>query len=111
MILINLLILCNIIVFIIDISGVVDVIKKKLFKWLYPNKQYRYFTLKPFDCSLCLTFWLGLLYLILAHTLTFPYMLFVCLLAFMTPVFKSIWLLIQDFLIKIIEGIYTLFNL
>lgn len=54
-----------IIVYIIDISGVIEEIKKYLFKLIKgKNVEYYGYSLKPFDCSLCMTFWIIIIYLI-----------------------------------------------
>lgn len=62
---IELLIINVIICFIVDISGVIDSIKYGIWKWVFNGKRdYQEFRLKPFDCSLCMTFWIGLIYII-----------------------------------------------
>ena len=40
--------------------GIIDEIKILIWKWLRkePYKEYR---LKPLDCSLCMSFWIGLI--------------------------------------------------
>lgn len=49
-----------IVVYIIDLSGFMDNVKHALGKWL--NLSIR--RLPPFDCSLCMTWWVGLFYLL-----------------------------------------------
>lgn len=62
-IIIRCLMLLFIVVFIIDISGVVEVIKKTIFRVIMgKNVRYNGFNFKPFDCSLCMTFWTISLY-------------------------------------------------
>lgn len=100
----DLLIITAIIVFIIDLSGIVLILKKKLWKKLYgiiPFKED--WSLKPFDCSLCMTFWIGLLYLIIIGSFTIPYIGYVCLLSFLTPIIQEILLMIKDLLIRLIR--------
>lgn len=55
----NLLWITIIAVFIIDISGFIDFVKEKLARWL----GVRSVSIKPFDCSLCSTWWAGLIYI------------------------------------------------
>lgn len=55
----NLLLLALIVVFIVDVSGIVDTIKGVIGRWL----GVRFERLKPFDCSLCMVWWCGLGYL------------------------------------------------
>lgn len=46
-------------VFIAEWSGVMDVIKHKIFYRSFTRKtRYVPFSLKPFDCAMCLSFWL-----------------------------------------------------
>lgn len=106
---INLLLLQLIIVFIIDISGFVDTMKSKLAK-LLTNGKFKSpdFRLRPFDCSLCATFWSGILYLIFTHQFTIPLIAFVCLLSATTTIAKDIYYTITDVLIKILDKINKL---
>lgn len=96
MILLNLFILQLIIVFIVDLSGVMTYVKKRIWKWLKGEKPYKDFELKPFGCSLCMTFWVGLIYLLITHSFTIPYIAYVCLLAFLASTTASALQLIKD---------------
>lgn len=51
-----------VIVYIIDISGVVDAIKKRAFKMMFGRIKYFDYRIKPFDCSSCMCFWLTLFF-------------------------------------------------
>lgn len=108
MILIDLLLLTTILVFIIDLSGFTQSIQTILKKWLKTNKDI---VIKPFMCSLCMTFWTGIIYAMVMHSLTIPILAYITLLAFMTPVIKDILKLIQDFIMAVINGIYNILNL
>ena len=46
--------------FLIDISGIIDNIEWWLSKWLKGKAKIP----KPFSCSLCMTWWVGLIYII-----------------------------------------------
>ena len=108
MILINLLLISAILVFIIDLSGFTQSVQTFLKKWLKTSKDI---VIKPFMCSLCMTFWTGIIYALIMHSLTIPILAYICLLSFLTPVIKDILKLIQDFIIAVINGIYNIFNL
>lgn len=108
MILINLLLLTTILIFIIDLSGFTQSIQYALKKWLKTNKDI---VIKPFMCSLCMTFWIGIIYALIMHSLTIPILAYITLLSFMTPVIRDIMKLIQDFIIAVINAIYNIFNL
>lgn len=106
MVIINLLLIQLIIVFIIDLSGVMNSVKLTLSKWLTKGKvastDYR---IKPFDCSLCMTWWVGLIYLFLAHSFTLPYVAIVAGFAFLTSTSKDTLLTIKDILTWILNQI------
>lgn len=54
---IDLTLITFIIVYIIDFSGFTIDISKKVFKVFNPGKIYTFQLMKPFSCSLCMTFW------------------------------------------------------
>lgn len=58
MVYIDIICLAIITTYIVDISGIIDSIKWAIGRWLN-IKEVR---LKPFDCSLCMTWWVGLIY-------------------------------------------------
>lgn len=110
MVIINLCLIAVICVFIVDISGAMDSLKSGikfiLTKGKMNNSDYR---LKPFDCSLCMTWWSCLIYLIIIGQLTFQYVAIICLLCTFCGLIKSSILLIEDIIIKIINLIYKYF--
>lgn len=61
MILLNISIITIICCYILDISGFIDEIKFRLRKWLNIKNEI---ILKPFDCSLCMSHWINLLYIL-----------------------------------------------
>ena len=101
---IDLILIQLIIVFIIDLSGAVESFKLFLSKILTKGKiQTTNFDLKPFTCSLCMTWWTGLIYLLICHSFTIPYIALVALLSYLTPLSSSILLLIKDLAIFLIN--------
>lgn len=92
----NLLLIQLLVVFIVDLSGVMDHIKRAIWKWLKGDKPYRDFTFKPFDCSLCANWWIGLIYLLITHSFTIPYIAYVALLAFLASTAATALQLIKD---------------
>lgn len=108
MIYINILLITLIIVFIIDLSGFTQSVQNALKRWLRLKTEP---VIKPFMCSLCMTWWTALIYIIATHNFTIPLIAYSALLAFLTPVFRDIIKLVQDFIISVINAIYTYFNL
>ena len=103
--------ICLVLVFVIDISGVVDHIKRLVWRFAYKGKrEYHDYEAKPFDCSLCSTWWCGLIYLCFTQ-LTWCNVAYVALLAFLTPIFKDLMYLVKDFIVKMIDAIYTFYDL
>lgn len=58
----NLFLLATVVVFIIDVSGFKDTVLA-VFSRLYKRDIA---TMRPFTCSLCMTWWIGLIWLLLA---------------------------------------------
>lgn len=108
----DLLIMTCVIVWIIDLTDIVEVIKKQIWKYVWnEKKEYREYTLKPIDCSLCMTWWTGLIYLIIVGKFNLMMIGLVGLLSFLTPVVRDILILIKDILINSINLIYKILHL
>lgn len=105
MLITELLIITLIMVFIIDLSGFIDEIETVLSKWLKGKVRIP----KPFSCSLCMSWWTNLIYLLCVGKLTLPYMALIALFAFLTPVFAILFIWIREtlnsILNKALEGI------
>ena len=96
--LINLLFIQFIIVQLIDVSGFISEMENSLSKWLKIKAHIP----KPFSCSYCLTFWVGLIYLLIAG-ISLPYVAFLLILCAMTTITAGLTYLIRDILTKIIS--------
>lgn len=77
-------------------SGAIDNLKRALWRWLKGSAPYREYSLKPFDCELCLTWWSGLLYIIVTSNLSILSVLCVALVAWCTPVIVEMLQLLVD---------------
>ena len=111
MVIINLTLIAAIVVFIVDISGAVDSLKSGL-KWILTKGKMKNsdYQLKPLDCSMCLTFWSGIIYILITNNFTLPYLAFVCLLACFSGIIKNSILLVEDIITTIIKLIYKLLD-
>ena len=98
----DLLLITLIIVFIIDISGVIDSIEQALSKWLKGKVRIP----KPFSCSLCSAWWVGLIYLLCLRQFTLVNIAIVALFAILTPVFSTFMVLVRETLIWALEKAY-----
>lgn len=107
MIYLNLILIALVSVLIIDISGFIESLKLLISKWLTKsNLQSTQYRIKPFDCSFCMTFWVGLVYTIVTGSFNLVTLAAILLIAFMTEPIKQLLLLVKDLLIKIIDVIY-----
>ena len=101
MLLIDLICLQVIMVYIIDLSGVTNSLKMLISSLLTKGKiKSTNFSLKPFTCSLCMTWWAGLFYLFYTHQFSLPTLLLVSMLSYLTTPTKDLLLNIRDRLIK-----------
>lgn len=92
------------VVFIVDISGVIDSIKGFLSLWSGKNILH----LKPFDCSLCMTFWVGLVYILCYHSLTLENILLLCLCSSVSSIIADVYTLILETLKVLIRVMFDL---
>lgn len=112
MVILNLFIISIIWVLILDLSGFALTIDKLFYKIFYPKRPFREDAhFKPFDCSLCLTFWSSLIYLIAIHSLTLPNIAIALIFAWGTTIEKDIFIMVKDMVTKLIDLLYTLFKL
>ena len=91
----SILIIC---VLVIDISGFVHSIKVAIGKFLgiSPNS----FRMKPFDCSFCMTFWVSMIYLLVAGRFTLVNIAIVLLMCCLTTPLKNLVMSVRDKLTK-----------
>lgn len=108
--LLQLTLITLIIVYIWDISGFVPSVKRFILKKLTkatnpdPNKV----TWKPWDCSMCMTVWIGLTWLLICHQFTIPLIAYVMLMSFMTVPIAAVLNLVHDILSWLVTKINKL---
>lgn len=88
-----------VVVFIVDVSGFIQNIRPALNVKLGRDSDK---SLKPFDCSLCLTFWVGMFYAMLAG-FTVRHVAFVCLCAFGAQFIAEGIFILKDFLAAVVR--------
>lgn len=100
----NILLISIALVCVIDISGFTDSWKSSLKKLITKGRMSDpNYSLKPFDCSLCMTFWVGLFYLIFTGGISIFMITYLLLISVMTPVIKDFILLVRDILLKLLN--------
>src|SRR5574344_2768618 len=100
-IIIDLLLLTTIITYTVGISGFVEVLKEKIWNYLYNPIPYTNWSLKRLDCPICLTFWVGLIYLFIIKAITLLNITIVCLYSLFQPIINNILIVIRELLIKL----------
>ena len=112
-IIVNIILLTIIIVFIVDLSGSIEHLVKPIVKYFLHIPSHKDINLPLIECSLCVVWWIGLLYICIvsiANTFTFNQFLILVsvlsLVSFLTPVIKDILVLIKDLIIRFIEVFY-----
>lgn len=99
----NLLMISFVICFIVDISGIIESIESALSKWLKGKAQLP----KPFNCSLCLTFWVGLIYVICVDC-TLVNVLLVCVFSAISEHITSVIIIIKQLIAWLFDKIINL---
>lgn len=96
----NLLILTALICFIEDVSGFVQSIKKIVVKRMTGTTlaDPSFVSVKPFDCSLCMTWWTGIAYLLICKELTIINLGYVGMLSLFSSNISEFELLAKDYL-------------
>ena len=107
MIICETLLLATIIVFVVDLSGCTDSWRRPLSEWMRRKTGYTIKHFPPFDCSLCLTFWAGLLWLAVRSAFTLPNVAFVCLAAYLTIPIGTTLTALRDLLLAVLNCIIT----
>lgn len=105
---IDLLLVTAIIVFFVDLCGIVPAAKYMVARIITGRQTAALFSdrmsWKPIDCSLCMTFWAGFVYMLLTKDYHLTTAAYVCALSFTADLMKLLLIAIKD----IIGGIFNL---
>ena len=94
MIYLHIFLICFIVVFIVDYSGAVPSLRAWINKRILKREEDA--PLKPFDCSKCMTFWIGLIYVAACGRLSVPTLAAVCLAAYLAQVCNNFLFMVKD---------------
>lgn len=103
---VDLLLITIIVCFIVDISGVVEQVKRALVRFVSKGNTDYDFSFKPFDCSLCMTWWCGIIYIAIYGHFNLCGLLCCALFAFAADTITSIMTLAKDLIGAFINRIY-----
>lgn len=98
--------------FIVDLSGSVDSLKRGI-KYILSGGKFKdsNYRLLPLDCSLCMTWWTCLIYLLCVHQFTIPMITVVAVLSFCTDRIGEGLLLFKDIILKVYRLIRVLLGI
>lgn len=90
---------------VIDLSGIITSIKKGLAKWL-KVKDYTQINLPLIQCSLCLSFHIQWIYLLIVGKFTIGYLTLAIIFSLFTPQIGDIIILVKEIITNITDKIY-----
>ena len=108
-IILNLFLIGFLCVFIIDYSGFIDEMDRILTK-VFRSKIPLHIP-KPFSCSLCSSWWIGFIYLLVIGQLNFLNLFILGIVCILTPEILSIIYFVKDAINKIFETVEELFHI
>ena len=100
----QILMINTIICFIIDISGIIESIEW----WLSKMLGGKVVIPKPFSCSLCMCFWMGLLWLAIQSNFTLFNVMIVCLMAALSEQITNMIIIIKNLIGKVQDWLITI---
>ena len=100
--LLNLFFITLVICFVVDCSGIMTDIRKavanKIYKKTKMKVDYNELKLKPIGCSLCMTWWTGIIYLLCISEFTILNLTIVALLALLSSNISGLMLTMKDYI-------------
>lgn len=103
---VNILLTAWLVVFVVDLSGFTRSWKGALGRWLKtdPDKL----RVRPFDCSLCMTWWATLAVALAEGRLTFATTAFCALCALLADTMGATLTLMKDLILAALDAVYKL---
>lgn len=105
MIYIELLMVAFITIFIVDLSGFTQSWRSALAKWL---KVKELKPIKPFDCSLCMTWWCCIIYALCRGQFSLPVLTYIALLAYLSLPISQLCIFIYEGMLAVIGKLIDL---
>ena len=79
--------------------------------WLSGGKIKKPLDWKPFNCSVCMSFWTNLAYIIVTNQFSILMVLYILTLSWGTPIISSILTLVKNLFLKFINTIANKFDI
>ena len=101
---IDLILVALVTIYIVDLSGFTET-------WLsilshYKNRKIT--ELKPFSCSLCMVWWVCLIYAVIVGNLTIPFVALIALLSLLSVPCGQLLILIREAFLKVINKLMNM---
>lgn len=101
---IELILVALVTIYIVDLSGFTET----LLKVISAYKGRKITELKPFSCSLCMVWWVCLIYAVIVGNLTIPVVALIALLSLLSVPFGQFLILIRDAFLKVVNKLMDL---
>ena len=101
---IDLILVALVTIYIVDLSGFTET----LLKVISAYKGRKITELKPFSCSLCMVWWVCLIFSLVAGKCSIPVVAFIALLSFLSTPLGQLLMLIRELLLKVINKLMDL---
>lgn len=101
---IDIILVAVITIYIVDLSGFTET----LLKVISAYKGRKITELKPFSCSLCMVWWVCLIYAVIVGNLTIPVVALIALLSLLSVPLGQLLMLIRDAFLKVINKLMDL---
>ena len=79
--------------------------------WLSGGKIKKPLDWKPFNCSVCMSFWTNLAYIIVTNQFSILMILYILTLSWGTPIISSILTLVKNLFLKFVNTIANKFDI
>lgn len=79
--------------------------------WMTNGKIKKPIPLKPFSCSVCMSWWTNLAYIIITNQFSILMILYILTLSWTTPIISSILTLVKNLFLKFINTIANKFDI
>ena len=101
---IDIILVALVTIYIVDLSGFTET----LLKVISAYKGRKITELKPFSCSLCMVWWVCLIYAAIVGNLTIPVVAFIALLSLLSVPGGQLLILIREVFLKVINKLMDL---
>ena len=101
---IDIILVALVTIYIVDLSGFTET----LLKVISAYKGRKITELKPFSCSLCMVWWVCLIYAVIVGNLTIPVVALIALLSLLSVPSGQLLILIREAFLKVINKLMEL---